>query len=341
MTGRDAAGDVKVKGLTKAERDAIDIVSVRAIGQADLGVLVTATFRGNFEKAVGRGHLKTALAALVLIPKSGAGAPAGVVTQGAGPVGKILRRTRSAAVGAVRHGKSVTFFVAGPGYENVASVEVRTLAKAPAPGRTLAQDKPPTVSDRYWREILVSPKDRAFVIANVDQLTCQELKSLVSELNLLLTELAQVSASSYAPTSPTNEWQRQLKTLRDDVRQALFSPPCGTGSGVDATLVLRFFDPTEVTGTGKITGPASLVVSDLRVVLPEKFTIVNQLCPNQLPSASVHGSTIDCTGGALHPGQQFTINLRTVPRPTVGMGGDLLLIDEPGNQYGPFTITGP
>ena len=56
ITGSDAAGDVKGKGLTAAERAALDVVSVRWWVRPGLGVFVTATFRGNFEQRVGRGH---------------------------------------------------------------------------------------------------------------------------------------------------------------------------------------------------------------------------------------------------------------------------------------------
>jgi hypothetical protein len=183
VTGSDSSGDVRAPGLTAAERAAIDVVRVEAVGQANLGVVVTATFRGNFEQAVGRGHLKTALAALVLVPKAGAGAPAGVVTQGAGDVGTALRKTRSTNVGAVRDGKTVTFYVIGGGYENVASVEVRTLAKVPpSTRRTLYDGEPAQVSDRTWSSILKSPTERAALEAGVGDLSCPELSALKSSI---------------------------------------------------------------------------------------------------------------------------------------------------------------
>ena len=79
VTGSDLAGDVTTQGLTAAERDAIDIVSIKAIGKEGLGVVVTVTFKGNFTGLIGRGHLKDAAAALVLRGKA-EGSWAGVVT---------------------------------------------------------------------------------------------------------------------------------------------------------------------------------------------------------------------------------------------------------------------
>ena len=187
VTGRDSSGDVRAPGLTAAERAAIDVVRVQAVGQANLGVVVTATFRGNFEQAVGHGHLKTALAALVLVPKPGAGAPAGVVTQGPDD-GTVLRQTRSTHVGAVRDGKTVTFYVVGGGYENVAGVEVRTLAKVPPSGRALAAD-PPEVSSAEWTDILRSPTDRAALATQVNDLTCTQLDALRSSLERRLAKI--------------------------------------------------------------------------------------------------------------------------------------------------------
>jgi hypothetical protein len=184
ISGSDPAGDVKTKGLTAAERAALDVVSVRVVGESGLGVFVTATFRGNFEKRVGRGHLKTALAALVLVPKPGAGVPAGVVTAGKGPVGTVLARTSSETVGAVRDGRTVTFFVGGPGFESVESVEVRTLAKAPGlAGRASARAHDvPEVPDGMWDKILESPSDILDLPGDASFLTCLELRELREEI---------------------------------------------------------------------------------------------------------------------------------------------------------------
>ena len=160
VTGSDPAGDVTAPGLTPAERDAIDIVSITAIGKEGLGVLVTVTFKGNFAGLIGRGNLKNA-AALVVLRGASANASSGVVSLGAGPLGTVLRRTRSAQVGAVRQGRQVMFFVAGPGYSSVASVTAEVLVNPPALGyRTTAGvtgEPPRHIPDDVWALVLNQP----------------------------------------------------------------------------------------------------------------------------------------------------------------------------------------
>src|SRR5688572_4620061 len=62
----DPAGDVVATGLTANERRALDIVSVQVTGEEGLGVFVTVTFRGNIQRAIGRGALEEALVAFIL-----------------------------------------------------------------------------------------------------------------------------------------------------------------------------------------------------------------------------------------------------------------------------------
>jgi hypothetical protein len=166
VSGRDAAGDVEAAGLTAAEQAAIDVVSVRATGKEGLGVLVTATFRGNFTGLIGRGNLKNAAAVLVLKGKDGGSA--GVVSLGAGPKGTVLRRSRSTQVAAVRHGRQLTFLIAGPGWGDVASASVEVLLNPPPLGaRTTAgrpSYTPPHIPDEGWLKLLgVTPADTSSV----------------------------------------------------------------------------------------------------------------------------------------------------------------------------------
>ncbi len=236
VTGRDSFGDVRTPGLTAAERAAIDVVRVEAVGQSNLGVVVTATFRGNFEQLVGRGHLKTALAALVLVPKTGAGSPAGVVTQGPDE-GTVLRKARSTKVGAIRDGKTVTFYVVGGGYENVAAVEVRTLAKVPpSTSRRLYQDVPGELSSRVWNDVLRSPTDRAALAAQVADLSCAELSGLSTVLERRLARVEHKLRKHQRPAkrAQLEREHAELHALLDDVngrRNACTgSPPPSSGS---------------------------------------------------------------------------------------------------------------
>jgi hypothetical protein len=75
VTKRDRGGDAKARGVTAAERRALDVVRVEAIGEA-AGLVVTATFRGNVARRLGRGNLRQAAVGLVLRPRRGARATA-------------------------------------------------------------------------------------------------------------------------------------------------------------------------------------------------------------------------------------------------------------------------
>jgi len=149
VQGTDPAGDLKTPGLTRAERAALDIRSIRVVGEEGLGAFVTVTFAGNIERALGSGHLKQAVAGMVLRPRSTPATPAGLLARGGELVPLTLRisktrtvrvqttteetyrKTRSTSVGIVRHGRQLFFFVIGGGFSNVASVSVRTFASLP------------------------------------------------------------------------------------------------------------------------------------------------------------------------------------------------------------------
>ncbi len=113
----------------------MDIVGVREVGADDLGVVATVTFAGNFEHAMGKGHLARAAAAFVLVAEPGKGSSAGLVAQGPGRVGKVYRETASTTVGSFRNGNELTFFISGPGFGNVQSVDVETVASATGLGK--------------------------------------------------------------------------------------------------------------------------------------------------------------------------------------------------------------
>ncbi len=131
---RDSAtvdhGGVRAKGLSAAERNAIDIARVDALG-GDFGLFVTVTFKGNAAKRIGRGHLRRAVAAMLLQPKTGLGGPAVLGTRGAGKRERLVRLTRSKVVGVSRHRKRMLFFIVGPGLVNVRRITIKTFADVP------------------------------------------------------------------------------------------------------------------------------------------------------------------------------------------------------------------
>lgn len=131
--------------------------------------------------------------------------------------------------------------------------------------------------------------------------------------------------------------------------------------GLGARFLWETFGTNEVRGVGSffVQGGGSRSLAGARgasgpldavkvVVPPEGATerrITNQLCPIQLPNPEVSKTTnpddtLTCTGGTLQVGEQFSLNVRTTPPPTAGMGGQLFG-RQGGSFKGPFTITGP
>jgi hypothetical protein len=138
--------------LTPVERKALRIVSVRTVGAESAGLMVTATFAGNIEKVLGRGHLESALVAVILRPKDPAFKPADLATIGPGPIGQTLAKTRSKDFGVVRDGRLIRFFIGGPGAANVGKVQVKAFAAAPV--RTLARHVAAVgISPGEWEKI--------------------------------------------------------------------------------------------------------------------------------------------------------------------------------------------
>ena len=223
---RDRGGDVRARGVTAKERRALDLVSVSARGHPSLGLIVTATFRGDFEAAVGRGHLRTAVAALVLRPRSGARRPAGVLTRGAGIVGISSRRTRSDEVGVVRDGRRLSFFVAGTGLADVRSIEVKAFARRPRAGRAHAADTLLESAEYFHRVATQEAADAVRLAAGpVMTNTCAGLRDLLS--------------SAVRERAEVERHERILVMLRDEIRKA--DPgnrdlPAQLGSAIDELL---------------------------------------------------------------------------------------------------------
>ena len=343
-TGSDPSGDIHAKGLTNPERAAMHITSVRVDGADNLGVFVTVTFKGDFQKLMGRGHLAHAAAALILRPKPGQALSAGLISEGSGKIGVLYRHTRSTNVGAFRRGRKLTFFILGPGYAKVKSVVVETVANVfPLPkaafggagsqaSRRLASgEQPPYIGPRLWTKFLsLHPIDLHVQTADPSALSCPELQNLLDSIDADLEDPYFSQNVSFAVTKALHAFRATVKGLLDK---------CAPPPTVNALFSWSPFSSNEVAGSGQFTGPPT-TFSDVRVVLPGTFTITNHLCPGPLPNAIISGNRIDCNGGALSTGQTFTLNLQTSPFPSAGMGGQLFGISN-GTVLGPFTITGP
>jgi hypothetical protein len=329
-SSRDPAGDVHAPGLSAAQKAAVDLVAVRVTGDASLGLVVTATFRGDFEQQMGRGGLARAATALVIRPRTRAATSSGLVTSGSGPVGRLQRHTRTKTVGALRNGSRLTFVVVGPGWSGIRSATVETVLNAvPLHAFATAEDVP-VIGDRAWQRFLKrSPVDGHLVAAKPRGLTCAQLANLLDDVEADLADPGLDAQTQAALTSLRGKIQRRQRA------KGCGGPPPSEG----AAFAWSRFSSNEVAGSGKFTGPAH-TFSSVQVTLPGQYSITDHLCPTQLPNADISGNTITCGGGTLQTGQTFTLNLQTSPPPPAALGGQLSG-SSGGQTFGPFTITGP
>jgi hypothetical protein len=342
VTQKDRAGEVSAKGLTKAERDAIDIVSLRVVGQEGLGVFVTATFKGSFEKLFGRGHLKNAVAVMVLHPKPGKGEPAGIVTQGAGKTEQDLRVSRSELVATVRKGRELTFALAGGGFSNVDRVEVKVITdETSSSARTTAQaSPPPTVSATRWRKLLkTAGRDAAVATALAADLSCDELQDLRKAIERRIA-----TVNTLRPINQTR--LTNFTSFRAGV-DVLIGQRCGqtpTAAVTGAEFTWRPFSSREVAGSGRFKGRAGTQINAIRVILPPdgstQRVITNFLCPSQFRAVTVNLNEIVCQDGTLVVDEPFNMNLQVNPPPVPGMGGQLFA-RVGSTSHGPFPMNGP
>jgi hypothetical protein len=182
--------------LTPAERKALHIVSVKAVGEDPTGLVVTVTFAGDIRHALGRGHLKQAAVAMILLPKQAPSISAGLMTQGAGVVGRTLRRTRSGEVGVLRDRRRLIFFIHGPGAGQVGQIVVKSFAKlAVATGARTPQSavggEPITLPRAEWDKAERHIADaeatlKHFEAAHLGTAGCKDLKSMRFQLRSII-----------------------------------------------------------------------------------------------------------------------------------------------------------
>jgi hypothetical protein len=141
------AGSAFARPSTSA--NVLRIVSVKTHGVDPGGAVITVTFAGNIEQSLGRGALKKAVVAVILHPSSSTLATADIATRGAGAIGQTLTKTHSKDVGVVRSGRTLSFFIGGPGWSKVSRVEVKAFKSFP-PARTTSSAR---VDNKYWEQI--------------------------------------------------------------------------------------------------------------------------------------------------------------------------------------------
>jgi hypothetical protein len=123
-------GSPPARGLTTAERNALDIDRITARG-GTWGLIVRVRFKGDVNAALGKGNLRNAVIAMVLNPRNRRQRRSVLATRGALNALDTLRATSSSNVGIVRDGRQVDFTILGPGLAGVRSIEIRALANVP------------------------------------------------------------------------------------------------------------------------------------------------------------------------------------------------------------------
>ena len=128
----DPAGDLrKVRGLTTAEKLSLDIFRVKAT--RSLGLLVVEVrYRSSLEARLGRGHLRNAMAGIVLTSKTGKSVVVGTVgrERTLRHVVGVPRRPRGAAAlpraAVARAGRIFRFYVSGYDLDSLRGVRAAT-----------------------------------------------------------------------------------------------------------------------------------------------------------------------------------------------------------------------
>ncbi len=185
VIARASKPPVGAKGLTAAERKALTLVSVKATGVERVGVIVKATFAGNIEQVLGRGHLVNGLVAVVLRSNDASVRTQDVATLGAGAIGQTLAKTHSidAAV-VVRKGRSLSFVVAGVGFSHVSQIEVKVFATFPTKGAARSAQVHGPVTAQYWDAVekeIASVEER--IPAPTGATPCSELQQMQSQVS--------------------------------------------------------------------------------------------------------------------------------------------------------------
>lgn len=197
-----------VRALTAAERRAVSIVSVSAVGDESLGLIVTVSFHGNIERYLGQGHLRGGLLALTLTPEFGGQSPVGLVDDGGGfasasfPIlaghGKrvsikagavqvfglerLLRRLTPGQVNVFRTGNHVVFYLGGLGLSKPVSIKAKIFSRSPTgPASSTAGVR--TLTASVWHKVVQTrPTSVASASLAPTQLTVAQLEALRTEL---------------------------------------------------------------------------------------------------------------------------------------------------------------
>ena len=212
-TGRAAA---KKGGLTPRERKALKVVSTTANGIDGAGLVVTAAFKGNIEKAIGRGHLKRAVVALVLHPADATKPIIGVATRRGGAVGDTLSSIGTARVGVLRNGRELSFLIkdAGIKLSDYPGIEVKSFARFPIKRSRHRASTSATAS--YWEAIDNQISDDEWRVPTPDLVErCRGAQHSLEDLDKLLKRAKEREALL---DQARREFEQAIPKLEDTLR---------------------------------------------------------------------------------------------------------------------------
>ena len=216
-TGRDS-------GISGAERRAITVKSLSAVGDGTLGLVLTATFAGDVERYLGQGQLAHAALSLALVPASAPQPVTGLLDVGGGerqePVPVISGRGRGVRAGSVivvspdtvlrtaqaqpievlRDGDQVIFYLPAADLTHVAELALEVFATSPIGSRSLGSDG--------WREVLAAKPTSRASLPMPASLTCERIESI-------LDRRADISAPDLEPEL------EQARQLGAELRSAI------------------------------------------------------------------------------------------------------------------------
>jgi hypothetical protein len=258
--------------LTPAEQKALRVASVKVFATDPGGAVISVRFGGNLEQLIGRGHLKNAVVAVVLRPKSSTLAPAAVATVGAGQIGGTLHKTHSNDVAVIRSGSRFDFMIGGPGAAGVKVVQVRTWRSWGRWGNLGSIPFSPSPSAEFWEGV---EKEQAANAASLPFPTvdnsCDELAGMYSKLQDVLTLESnrvlnlQAQKERFARVIPRLEQdaaEHQYKRIRETATAAVLgagtavqiaigvtvNPIAGVGAGTTAALAKKRLDEARTEG---------------------------------------------------------------------------------------------
>ena len=136
---RDPRGDMRVPGLTKAERSAMDITRISTLYDGAGLLIVDVRVAGNINGLMGRGHLRRALAGIMIQPRRGRSTA--IVTTGSRRAARAGERGPADALLVDRDRNQIRFIATG--VKNLRRVGAATVPRPSSRGAGAGQRHDP------------------------------------------------------------------------------------------------------------------------------------------------------------------------------------------------------